>query len=579
MVVQAIRRASGHAVLRPHRLLVGAAGLVLLAGCVEEETRFVSAPEATFGSDIAGELTSSSEVNLSDGTRVAAHWLCGDADEAAPSLVRYELDAPFAARLSAFDEQGQWLGSVVSEPDGGRPVLMASAEACTLVAVSGRDGGAFGPYRLAAEPVSFSTELEAGRPLVGRLQDGRAEYPLTLEAPTWIDLSLSGDANLGLRLVGDGVSRRASACAPGELRLDAYLDAGEYRVEVERGEKAAEAAGEACERRVLGADGIHRLEAERNDLADGRRNAGPLRDGDRITGTLASASGNAYTLRIDEPSSISLALRSSAFDTVLRVTGEGSELVDDDGGNGTDSRLQTVLMPGEYRVEVSGYGEEHGEYALDVSLGAFDGELRNGGEVAPGESLGGNLVGVGTSNTYRLEIDEVSEVELALESGAFDPVLRLYGNGIDLRDDDGGGDRNSLITTVLQPGEYRLDVESYSGTGAYRLRTEQRAFEGRIGNGGEVVPGEVIYGQLSLGRSLTYQLVLEAAQDVVIESTSGSVDTVLGLTGNGVSEQNDDAGDLGYGSRIHRYLEPGTYEIEVSAYGSNGGRVRLSIGG
>ena len=179
--------------------------------------------------------------------------------------------------------------------------------------------------------------------------------------------------------------------------------------------------------------------AERQDLADGRRNAGPLRDGDRITGPPESGAGNAYTLRIDEPSNVSLALRSSAFDTVLHVTGEGSELVDDDGGSGTDSRLQTVLMP----------------------------------------------------------------------------------------------------------GEYRLDVESYSGTGAYRLCTEQRAFEGCISNGGEVATGEEVYGQLSPGRSLTYRLVVEAAQEVIIETTSGAVDTILGLTGNGVSEQNDDAGDLG----------------------------------
>ncbi|MDX1464852.1 MAG: hypothetical protein R3215_04025 [Halomonas sp.] len=122
-------------------------------------------------------------------------------------------------------------------------------------------------------------------------------------------------------------------------------------------------------------------------------------------------------------------------------------------------------------------------------------------------------------------------------------------------------------------------MESYSGTGAYRLCTEQRAFEGCISNGGEVATGEEVYGQLSPGRSLTYRLVVEAAQEVIIETTSGAVDTILGLTGNGVSEQNDDAGDLGYGSRIHRYLEPGTYAIEVSAYESNGGRVRLAIRG
>jgi len=567
---------AGHVACRPHCLLIGIFGLTLLAGCSEEDAYFVSAPEITFGSDVAGELTSTSDVNLNDGSRYDAHWLCSGSDAPESGIVRYELDAPFAARLSVFGEQGRWLGSVSSQSDGEPAVLMASADACHLLAVSGKDSSAFGPYHLVADPVPAASDLETGQPLVGRLRDGRTEYPLTLEAPAWVDLALSGDVNLDLSLSGEGVNQQASACAPGEQRLDTYLDAGEYRVMVERSEAAIQATSEPCERHLLTVGGVHRLEVGLNDLSDGRRNAGPLRDGDRITGDLQATSGNAYTLVVEEPSTVTLELRSSDFDTVLSIVGEGSNLVDDDGGNDSDSRLQTVLMPGDYRVEVSSYAEGHGEYSLDASVDAYGGELRNSGTLTLGETFGGNLAGGG--NTYRFEVDAVSEVELALDSSTFDPMLRLYGNGIDLRDDDGGGNNNSLITTVLQPGEYSLDVESYSGTGLYRLRTHQLDFEGRFSNGGEVATGEVVYGRLTSGSNLVYQLVLETARDVVIESTSGSVDTILSLMGNGVSEQNDDAGDMGHGSRIQRYLEPGTYEINVSSYGGNEGSVRLAIG-
>ncbi|RTQ98221.1 hypothetical protein [Halomonas nitroreducens] len=577
MVVQAIRRASGHAVLRPHRLLVGAAGLVLLTGCVEEETRFVSAPEATFGSDIAGELTSSSLVNLNNGTRYSAHWLCAGAT--AGQGQSYALEAPFAAELSAFDSQGQWLGSARGGPEAGPLTLLAAPadDACMLVVVNGRGQDAFGPYRLGAEPIGTQDELVPGRALTGRLDGDATEYPIRLDGPALLSLSLSGVDDLGLQLEGSGVSQSAHACATGELRLEAYLDAGDYRVRL-RPDHAPAVGGEAsCPSRVLGTGEVYRLMAERRDLADGWRNGGPLRNGDSVSGTLKGAAPNAYSLHLDGPSEISLSLRSRAFDTVLRVTGEGTDIANDDDGNGTDSRLDTVLMAGDYRVEVDSYGEGDGDYALELTRRDFDGEFRNEGALALGESLRGQLTGLSESR-YRLAIDEPVEVRLALDSQDFDPMLRLHGNGLDLSDDDSGGDRNALITTILQPGEYVLEAQSYSGSGIYRLRTEGQAFEGRTSDGGEVRPGETVYGNLG-GGSLAYELVIDEARPVVVEATSAAVDTMLRLSGRGVDAQNDDAGDLGLGSRITQHLEPGTYRVEVNSFGSGTGMVRLEIGG
>ncbi len=558
--------------------MVGLAGLALLAGCSDGEARFVSAPEATLGDEIQGELTTASPVNLNNGTRYSAHWLCAGAS--AGTGQSYALEAPFAAELSAFDAQGQWLGSARDGVEAGPLTLLAGPadDACMLVVVNGRGHDAFGPYRLTAEPIGTRDELVPGRALTRRLEAGETEYPIRLDGPALLSLSLSGVEDLGLQLEGNGVSQSARACAAGELRLEAYLEAGDYRVRLRPDHAPAVGREASCTSRVLGTGQAYRLLAERRDLADGWRNGGPLRDGDRVSGTLEGQAPNAYSLHLDRPSEIGLSLRSRAFDTVLRVTGEGADIANDDDGNGTDSRLDTVLMAGDYRVEVDSYGDSVGDYALALTRRDFDGEFRNEGALTLGESLRGQLTGLG-ENRYRLTVNEPVEARLALDSRDFDPMLRLHGNGLDLSDDDGGGDRNALITSILQPGEYVLEAQSYSGSGIYRLQAEGEAFEGRTSDGGEVRPGETLYGNLAGGGSLAYELVIDEARSVVVEATSAAVDTMLRLSGHGVDAQNDDAGDLGLGSRISQHLEPGTYRVEVDSFGSGAGMVRLEIGG
>lgn len=557
------------------RLLAGLVGLTLLAGCGDDEARFVSAPEMQAGDSIEGELTSTSPVNLNNGTRHSAHWMCGSGEA---ERYRYTLDAPFAASLAAFDDEGHWIGSAESGPDGEPAILLSAPEAqrCTLVVINGQDGAAFGPYTLAAEAAEAEEGLVADRPLIGRLEDGGAEYSLSLDAPAHLNLALSGEQGLDMHLAGEDVNQRAESCAPGELRLDAYLEPGDYRVRLGRAAKPNVAATE-CASQVLSTGGAYQLVAERRDLSDGRRNGGPLRDGDRINGSLEGGVSNTYTLHLDEAAEVTLDLGSAAFDALLNVTGSGTDISNDDGGTGTDSRVQTVLMAGDYRVEVTSYDGTGGDYELSMRRGEFDGEFRNDGPIASGEEVRGQYVGVG-ENRYRFTVEETAEVNLALDSLDFDPMLSLQGEGVELSDDDSGGDRNSLINTVLEPGTYTLEVQSYSGSGIYTLSADASPFEGRMSDGGEIAPGETVYGQMALGGRLSYRLVVEEARDVVLESTSSAVDTVMRLTGNGVDEQNDDATGLGFGSRISERLQPGTYEVEISAFGSNRGTVRLSIG-
>ena len=70
----------------------------------------------------------------------------------------------------------------------------------------------------------------------------------------------------------------------------------------------------------------------------------------------------------EERGSVVVSLESEAFDTYLTVHGASMEESDDDGGNGTDSRLVLSGLPvGVYYVVVSSFGSEGGDYRLTAS--------------------------------------------------------------------------------------------------------------------------------------------------------------------------------------------------------------------
>ncbi|PRY65248.1 hypothetical protein B0H98_103191 [Vreelandella songnenensis] len=75
-----------------------------------------------------------------------------------------------------------------------------------------------------------------------------------------------------------------------------------------------------------------------------------------------------YELELEESSLVTLDMRSSDFDAYLELEGEGVAYSDDDGGNGTDARLQEQLLPGTYRVMARGFSTMgSGLFELEVS--------------------------------------------------------------------------------------------------------------------------------------------------------------------------------------------------------------------
>ncbi len=74
-----------------------------------------------------------------------------------------------------------------------------------------------------------------------------------------------------------------------------------------------------------------------------------------------------YQLHLSEDRAIEIDVRSDNFDTVVDLRGAGVFLTDDDGGEGTNSRLYTdVLQAGNYTIRVYPYSSGTGEFELTV---------------------------------------------------------------------------------------------------------------------------------------------------------------------------------------------------------------------
>ena len=94
-------------------------------------------------------------------------------------------------------------------------------------------------------------------------------------------------------------------------------------------------------------------------------------------GTTLPASGSVFTtldgegrrrflLRLDAPKQVQLDALSSQVDTVLHLVGGDIDIEDDDGGNGTDARLQETLPAGHYTVDVSSVEGDSGLVELRI---------------------------------------------------------------------------------------------------------------------------------------------------------------------------------------------------------------------
>lgn len=293
-------------------------------------------------------------------------------------------------------------------------------------------------------------------------------------------------------------------------------------------------------------------------------------------------------------------LESDEFDAFLIVRGPGYDESDDDGGDGTNSRLQfTPARSGTYEIRANSLERATGAYALSLTEVARASEVR---PIAQGQTVRGLLTsgspryGKGTPyQAYVFDGAGGTRVTIDMTSERFDTylVLRREGEAEELAaDDDGGGQLNSRITfTLPSSGRYEIVATSVSNgdAGPYVLS---------LGDGPKrsapaaqkIVYGEVRRGALEDGDGLDekdslydlYEFTGRRGDRVVIRLISDHFDPMLYLRGgNGeILAEDDDGGEDALDARIEFTLpESGDYRISASAFEQGqGGAYILGLG-
>ncbi len=182
-----------------------------------------------------------------------------------------------------------------------------------------------------------------------------------------------------------------------------------------------------------------------------------------------------YTLQADKAGLYTVSLASTAFDTVLDIAGPGVESNNDDGGDGTNSRLRLYLEPGNYTLTASALEGQNGkgDFTLGVQFSEVPGDLvrTDGTVLTSGQTVHGELSANG-QRRFALDIATATTVHLDARSDDVDAVLRVTGPSGSFDDDDGGNGTNARMALELQPGRYEVTVSSLNdSTGMFELET------------------------------------------------------------------------------------------------------------
>ena len=194
--------------------------------------------------------------------------------------------------------------------------------------------------------------LPLGEERTGMLTGHPQTYTLAIEQAGLLQLTMrSDDFDSLLELNGQGINTRDDdSGGDRDALISVAVEPGNYRV------KAAQ---------LDGVDGMFTLSAELSEVAmlDDSIAAGETRVGRLVTGQPVTTQ-----LSISEAGLYRIILRSSQFDALLGLQGNGLEEQDDDSAGGTNAQLELWLEAGDYQVLSGSYGDEGaGSFVLSVS--------------------------------------------------------------------------------------------------------------------------------------------------------------------------------------------------------------------
>jgi hypothetical protein len=336
-----------------------------------------------------------------------------------------------------------------------------------------------------------------------------------------------------------------------------------------------------------------------------------------LSSSVEAGSRSDWRFDVTEAVEVQFDLRSGDFDTLMSLVDASGSLLDqnDDGPDGTNSRIVRTLSPGSYCLAVEGFGGSGG--AFDLAL--TDTPSAGGGGMGGGAAQGlcsdpaqtaelGTAAGPGfgglTAKTdlppggrrdFRLSVGAPMTLSFGARSGSFDTMLRLAtpdGAVLAENDDGPGGGTDSAFDLALAPGEYCLALESFAGGGG---AAEVSVTEGMAGAGGttgggaaggdpvalgEAVPGPdsgvavedlgVLADRLESSRTIDDQtkwlaFTVDVAGPVRVDAISLGGSFTLRLYAEAGDRLGDSFGAGGISpARIEMPLDPGRYLVAVT---------------
>ena len=176
---------------------------------------------------------------------------------------------------------------------------------------------------------------------------------------------------------------------------------------------------------------------------------------------------------------------------------------------------------------------------------------------------------------------------ISSNTSAYDPYIRLLQGTNEIASDDDGGDAplQSRLTHMLQPGTYTVRVTKFGSTQVSQptpfTLTVTQAGAAAAATGGRVLSiGSPVAGVFTPGLPtdtsgkpfLDYTLTIPAPGNYtinLISSNTSSYDPYIRLLqGTNEIARDDDGGDAPLQSRLIHMLQPGTYTVRVTKFGS-----------
>ncbi|OBU64324.1 ABC transporter substrate-binding protein [Stenotrophomonas maltophilia] len=216
--------------------------------------------------------------------------------------------------------------------------------------------------------------------------------------------------------------------------------------------------------------GPYRLRAEKLKPYDGK----PIAGSGQIVDMLAGSSQE-YALQVEKEGLYEIRLVSDAFDPVLKLSGQGIDAENDDGNDGTNSRLSLVLKPGRYTLTATGLGDgANGMFTLSANSIELPANLvQRDGTALPKSGSVHTMLDSEGRRRFLLTLDRAADVRLDALSSQVDTVLRVVGGDTEFTDDDGGNGTNARLEETLPAGHYTVDVTSLSnGAGLVEVRVQ-----------------------------------------------------------------------------------------------------------